>query len=224
MEQVEAAANAVVGRKRRGGRGVPSRQEQVLLACKVGERLREAREMQGYSQVKAAQLLGYANSTKLAKIEGGRDSSQIPLWVVKRAALLYDVSIDYLLGNTENMEVDERRCHAARDTIILMREEWERHRWRDMLVTREVQERVEAVEELAMLMAQQLHEAQDALSRVEELNPRRWENVKGGARLQSAVERAAATGRTAESKLKRLHREARAAAGGVQPELELVYT
>ncbi|MCO7216862.1 helix-turn-helix transcriptional regulator [Halomonas sp. OfavH-34-E] len=224
MEQVEAAANAVVGRRRRGGQGVPSRQEQVLLASQVGERLREAREMQGYSQVKAAQMLGYANSTKLAKIEGGRDSSQIPLWVVKRAGVLYDVSIDYLLGNTESMEVGEVRNHAARDAIILMREEWERIRWRDMVATREVQDRLEAVESLVTLLVDQVGEAEDALARVEELNPRRWDNVKGGARLQSAVDRAAATGRTAQGKLKRLHRDARSAAGGVQPELELVYT
>ncbi|WP_176475691.1 helix-turn-helix domain-containing protein [Halomonas salipaludis] len=195
-----------------------------MLARQVGDRLREAREMQGYSQVKAAQLLGYANSAKLAKIELGNYSSQIPLWVVKRAALLYDVSVDYLLGNTESMEIGEKRSHAARDAIILMREEWERQRWRDMIATRQVQERVEAVEELVNLMSKQVGEACEALSRVEELNPRRWENVKGGSRLQSAVERAAATGRTADSKLKRLHRDARSAAGGVQPELELVYT
>lgn len=224
MEQVEAAANAVIGRKRRGGRGVPSRQEQVLLARNVGERLREAREIQGYSQVKAAHLLGYANSTKLAKIEGGRDSSQIPLWVVKRAALLYDVSIDYLLGNSETMEVDERRNHAARDTIILMREEWERLRWRDMVVTRRVQDRVEAVDQLVSLMCQQVGEAHEALNRVEELNPRRWEDIRGGARLQSAITRAAATGRTADTRLRRIHHEARTAAGGVQPELGLVYS
>lgn len=224
MENIEAAASAAVGRKRVGGPGVPSRQEQVLLAAKVGERLREARELQGYSQVKAARLMGYANSTKLAKIEGGRDSSQVPLWVVKRAGALYDVSIDYLLGNTESMEVDEHRCHAARDTIILMREEWERHRWRDMLATREVQERTEAVESVVGLLSGQIEEAQEALARVEELNPRRWDNVKGGARLQSAVCRAAASARTADAKLKRVHRDARVAAGGAQPELDLVYT
>lgn len=224
MENVEAAANAVVGKKRRGGPGVPSRQEQVLLAGQVGERLREAREMQGYSQLKAARLLGYANSTKLAKIEGGRDSSQVPVWVIKRAGALYDVSVDYLLGNTESMEVDEHRCHAARDTIILMREEWERHRWRDMLATREVQERVEAAESIISLLTEQIEEAQGALRRVEELNPRRWDNVKGGARVQSAIARAAASARTADGKLKRVHRDARIAAGSAQPELDLVYT
>lgn len=224
MEQVEAAANAVIGRKQSGGRGVPTRQEQVLLARSVGERLREAREIQGYSQVKAAQLIGYSNSTKLAKIEGGKDSSQIPLWVVKRAALLYDVSVDYLMGNTESMEVDEVRCHAARDAIILMREEWERLRWRDMLVTRRVQDQLTAVEQMVGLMADQIHEAQAAIERVEQLNPRRWNDVKGGARLQSAVSSAAATARTADARLKRLHREASAAAGGAQPELDLVYS
>lgn len=224
MNHIEAAASAAIGKKRRGGPGVPSRQEQVLLAGQVGERLREARELQGYSQVKAAQMLGYANSTKLAKIEGGRDSSQVPIWVIKRAGTLYDVSVDYLLGNTESMEVDEHRCHAARDTIILMREEWERLRWRDMLATREVQERVEAAESVIGLLCDQVQEAREALARVEELNPRRWDNVKGGARLQSALCRAAASARTADGKLKRVRQDARMAAGGAQTELDLVYT
>ena len=223
MGQIEETASAVIGRKRLGGRGVPSRQEQVLLARHIGERLREAREMQGYSQIKAAKLLGYANSTKLAKIEGGRDSSQVPAWVLKNAALVYDVSIDFLLGNTESMEVDEQRNHAARDTIILMRAQWEKQHWRDMTVIRSAQERVDSVESTVALMADQLDEAVKALSRLEELNPRRWSEMKGGSRLQCAVERASATARTASDKLKRMRREAQSASGGVQPELDLVY-
>ncbi len=76
-----------------GGK-LPSRQEQAVLAKAVGARMREARELAGMSQIYAAKQLGYSNSSKLAKIEGGKDSSQIPMWVIKRSARLYDASID----------------------------------------------------------------------------------------------------------------------------------
>lgn len=80
------------------GSNMPTRAEQAELARVVGLRLKEAREAVGMSQLDAAKQLGYANSTKLSKIESGKHSSQILMWVLIRAAELYDVSLDYLVG------------------------------------------------------------------------------------------------------------------------------
>lgn len=77
---------------------VPCRDRQRQLAVYVGGRLRRAREAAGLSQLDAARLIGYANSTKLSKIETGRHTSQIPMWTLKRAAQAYGASLDYLLG------------------------------------------------------------------------------------------------------------------------------
>ena len=203
------------------GAGVPSRQDQAALARHVGERLREAREMMGYSQIKAAKHLGYANSTKLAKIEGGRDSSQIPMWVIKRAATLYDVSADYLLGNSETMEVEDLRHAALREMNMHMREEWERLRQRDVLAQQRLQDRIVEIEELIGLLERESSEAEMAMRRVAELNTD-WEDMRGGSRLLDAVERTAAAARTARNRLKRYHREAREAGGNLQPELAFI--
>ena len=43
----------------------------AALSKTIGARLRQARDLCGYSQMKAAELLGYSNSSRLAKIEGG---------------------------------------------------------------------------------------------------------------------------------------------------------
>lgn len=67
----------------------------------IGEQMRLARVAAGLSQLEAARRLGYANSSKLSKIEKGR-SSEVPLWVIKRAGLIYGVSTDYLMGACDN--------------------------------------------------------------------------------------------------------------------------
>jgi transcriptional regulator with XRE-family HTH domain len=79
-----------------------SEHEQVVKT--LGERMKAARELCGFSQQQAASLLGYANSSKLAKIEGSTDS--VPLWLIPKAADVYGVSIDYLFGVSDYWERD----------------------------------------------------------------------------------------------------------------------
>lgn len=185
---------------------LPTRQEQAVLAKAVGARLREAREFAGMSQVYAAKQLGYSNSSKLAKIEGGKDSSQIPIWVIKRSARLYDVSIDYLLGNTETMERSDVDHAALRELNALMLADTERQRLRDAVALCGLRQRVVTVERLVGLMAEQITEADQARARVEQSEE--WQEVRGGSRWASATEQAASTARTAVRSLKQLHLEA----------------
>lgn len=201
--------------------GIPNRQEQAELARAVGERLREAREMVGMSQLNASRHIGYANSTKLSKIESGKHSSQIPIWVLKRAAQVYDVSLDYLMGITETMEQEDTRHSALREMMVHMREDWERIRQRDVLVQAGMLNRIKHVETSILLIEQEAEDAASALSRVAELNPDEWQDIRGGARLAAAVERTAAASRTARKNIKRFRAE-NAAAGGA-PQLDLVF-
>jgi len=185
---------------------LPSRQEQVVLAKAVGARLREARELAGMSQVYAAKQLGYSNSSKLAKIEGGKDSSQIPMWVIKRSARLYDASIDYLLGNTETMERGDVDHAALRELNALILADTERQRVRDAVALCRLRQRVVTVERLVGLMAEQITEADQARAKVEQSEE--WQEVRGGSRWANATEQAVSTARTAVRTLKRLHVEA----------------
>ena len=200
---------------------VPTRTEQAELAHAVGIRLKEAREMACLSQQQAARMLGYSNSTKLSKIESGRHSSQIPLWVLKRAAELYDVSLDYLTGITETMERDEDRQAINREMMIHMREAWETMRMRDVAVQGAMLERVKSLEDGLALVDQDCQEALESLQRIIELNKRAWLDMRGGARHESVVERAAESSRKARARIKRFRNENKMSGGC--PQLDLVF-
>lgn len=80
--------------------------DQAEVVRTIGERFREARELCNMSQQRAAEALGYANSSKLAKIEGATDTNSVPLHLIPKAARLYDVSTDFLFGLTTDWERD----------------------------------------------------------------------------------------------------------------------
>lgn len=80
--------------------------EQSDLAKKVGERFREARELVPMTQLSAAEKLGFSNSSKLAKIENGMDTSTVHFYTIWKAAQLYNVSVDFLYGLSDDWERD----------------------------------------------------------------------------------------------------------------------
>jgi transcriptional regulator with XRE-family HTH domain len=100
------------------------RSEYVQVVQTLGERMKAARELCGFSQLKAAKLLGYANSSKLAKIEGSIDS--VPLWLIPKAAEVYQVSIDYLFGVSDCWQRDPV---AAQEQYV---EKWLETHWKQV--------------------------------------------------------------------------------------------
>ncbi|NOR71261.1 MAG: helix-turn-helix domain-containing protein, partial [Methylomarinum sp.] len=66
----------------------------------------EARMLCGYTQRKAARLLGYSNSSKLAKIENSSDTDSVPFMLIHKASNVYNVSMDYLYGLSTVYERD----------------------------------------------------------------------------------------------------------------------
>ncbi len=189
----------------------PTRQDQVLLARLIGERLREARVMAGMGQIEAAKRLGYANSSKLSKIEGGKSSEVLP-WLIKRAGWLYDVSTDYLLGNSATMERGDVDHAALREMHAFLMAASERHRARDVLTLQRLHARIAEIETLLLQAVAMTQAADEARMKVEQQEE--WQEVRGGSRWAEATSRAAACLRTAASRLSRYKTEARAAAGG----------
>lgn len=82
-----------------------SNYERAELAKKVGERFKEARELVPMTQIDAAEQLGFSNSSQLAKIEGGY-SGTVQFYTIWKAAQLYDVSVDFLSGLSDDWERD----------------------------------------------------------------------------------------------------------------------
>ena len=68
----------------------------------IGERLKEMRLERGMSQAEVAKLIGVERVTYL-QYEKGKNK---PVRKLKELATLFGVSIDYLLGNSENIPVD----------------------------------------------------------------------------------------------------------------------
>ena len=65
----------------------------------LGERLRKARKRKGLSQSAASEAIGISNKS-LSRYE--TDSYYPALEVLKKLGRLYDVSSEYLLGNTDS--------------------------------------------------------------------------------------------------------------------------
>lgn len=80
----------------------------------IGPRLFRARELSGYSQTEAATALGYATPSQLNQWETGRRLA--PIFEVIKAARLYGVGTDYLLG--ESHEPDRDPVAGARHAIL----------------------------------------------------------------------------------------------------------
>lgn len=156
--------------------------EQAALVRTIGSRLEEARELCNMSQQVAAKRLGYSNSSKLSKVEGATDTNSVPLWLILRAAKLYEVSIDFLFGLTDDWEVG---ASLGEQSFLL--EAWEQARRRDLAALLEVRRRVAEVSKLVPAIAQAAEQVVEVLARFREINPG-FDEMRGGARLVAVSE------------------------------------
>lgn len=165
-----------------------TRAEQIALARLIGERLRAAREAAGMSQLEAARRLGYANSSKLSKIEKGR-SSEVPTWAIKRAGWLYDVSIDYLMGECDNMAGLAGIPAPILNGVCrgLIRDTGRRRAEADALI--DAARRLQRVRRLAGCVAPLADDLAEAQAIVEQEDA--WQEVRGGSRMAGSSERVA---------------------------------
>jgi hypothetical protein len=187
-----------------------TRAEQSAAVKTIGARMREARELCNLSQGVAAKRLGYSNPSKLSKVEGATDTNSVPLWLIKRAARVYEVSIDYLFGDTDDWEVGSRMVRE-RETSAWLFEAWEKSRRREMDALRKLHDKVEAMEEAIAIMLTASDEAVAALDRFVEVNPE-FEEMRAGSRLVGSVTRASDAAKSAKAKMVRFRMDCTVAA------------
>ena len=86
---------------------------ECAVARSIGQRLRDARALMGdkFHQATVAALVGI-DAKYLSDIENTNDVQTIPLWLIKRLAEVYDVSIDWLFGLVDD---DWELCPENRD-------------------------------------------------------------------------------------------------------------
>ena len=162
--------------------------EQANVIRTIGQRMREARELYNMSQVMAARRLGYSNPSKLSKIESASDTNSVPLWVIARAAKLYEVSIDFLMGASSDWEPKRSRSD---ETVELgwMAAAMESITRREMLVLRSLHDRLEQLDRLLPGLHACALEVDRTLARVKELNPAAYEDLRAGTAHEFAVEK-----------------------------------
>lgn len=182
-----------------------TRQEQAAAVKTIGARMRAARELCNLSQSAAARRLGYANPSKLSKVELATDTNSVPLWLIVRAARVYEVSVDFLFGATDDWEVGARMTQE-REVSAWMFDTFDKLRQRDMETLKRLHDRVQTLTDAVAVMLAASEDASVALARFAELNPA-FEEMRAGSRLVSAVERASDSAKAAKTKMERFRME-----------------
>ena len=172
---------------------------QAEIIKTIGGRMREARELSNLSLSEAARRLGYANPSKLSKVENATDTNSVPLRLIRDAAELYDVSADYIFGLADDWETG-----IPRGMTGWLADRWEQQRRRDIAAMAALGARVDACAELIPGIAADAREVLDAVRRLDALNPDAWPEIRGGGRLNSAAERLERNARAAAEAEKRL--------------------
>ena len=186
---------------------LPDAAERAAIARRIGARLREARENLGIPQTAAARMLGYSNPSKLAKIESGEYSTQVPVWTLARAASLYGASTDWILGVCDDFESPEPVNAAARAVHGLLRDTWERQRQRDVRAIVAALLRVAEVEKECATLARLATAAESALAGFTAANPA-FIDMPAGAPLARAVPQTAAAASRLCARLVKLREDA----------------
>ncbi len=174
----------------------------------IGARLRDARmRLCNMSQRLAAEKLTLANSGMLAKFENATDNRNIPLWLIRRAASLYEVSIDWLFGETEDWETGHRMTQE-RETSRWLFDVWEKAREMDIQHLRLLNDKLEALTAITGEMTKAANDAEAALDRFAEVNEG-FEDMKAGAPLVGSIARIAAAAQHGAARLERIKGEMR---------------
>lgn len=152
----------------------------------VRERCMLARQRSGYSRKEAALKMGYVNTTSVSKMESLSSSAPINLEYIMRAAEVYGVSTDYLMGGSNYPERDAR-CVEQIAVYNSTRQfvESTTDKLMEFFISggRHHHYRMQC-EELLGALTQII----EVINRVRELNPDFDNTIRGGAKLVSLKE------------------------------------
>jgi transcriptional regulator with XRE-family HTH domain len=166
------------------------RADQAKSVKIFGERMREARELNKLSQKDAAKLLGYANSSKLAKIEAASDGNSYPNWLPIKAAHVYAVSTDFLFGISDDWERDPV-VSQERDITRFLFEHWERAKAAEVNAIRVLHNKIVTLEKAVSRTIFRSKENLETINRVREINPDYDDKIKLGSKLARLLEETA---------------------------------
>ncbi|AEG02704.1 helix-turn-helix domain-containing protein [Methylomonas methanica] len=149
-----------------------------------GERMKFSRELCGLSGINASKMLGYDNSSKLSKVELASDTNSVPLWLIPKAAEVYGVSADFLLGLSDHWQRDPERVQQAQMENIL-----EHATKAQDEAIRSTYSQISFLSNAVVAANTKVGQIKATLKRFAELNPG-FEDMKCGARLVRLINEA----------------------------------
>jgi transcriptional regulator with XRE-family HTH domain len=200
-DQEEHDPAQVIRQPRRPGKSNPLRRKNAALFKIVGARLMQAREMCGMTLSEAARQLGYANPSKLSKVEHASDAASVPFWLIPEAAQLYDVSTEFLFGLSDDFETG-----CWRGITPFLQQQWDAQRKRDLKALAVLNKRFMTAAEALPALASAADYMLGAVEVVEEKN-RHFDDMPGGARLKAAARRLQAAAAEVLKAQRQLHLE-----------------
>ncbi len=156
------------------------RRDEIKINQIVAARLRESRELAGLKQYQAADALGI-DRQNLKAFEDNIGFDHYPLAFLQKAALVYEVSVDFLLGLNSDFGTSEA-VRAKRDTSKMIINHFMAMRAMDTQNLDREAARLSALIEMITPVISVTRELGEAMIRFTELNPD-FENMLGGASL-----------------------------------------
>lgn len=157
------------------------RHDQNQLIKVIGKRMIEARQLCNLTQQEAARRLGYKNSSKLSKIEMASDTNSIPILTLYRASKVYDVSMDFLFGFTDDWERDPT-VSQQREIGRWVFEHWERAKIAEVNAIRALYNRQAIIFKSVSGLITRAKENNAYVKKFRENNSK-FDDLKGGNRL-----------------------------------------
>ncbi len=162
----------------------PIRHAQAELVKTIGARLKASRELCNLSLSEAARRLGYANPSKLSKVENATDTNSVPIRLIRDAARIYEVSTEYLFGLSDDFEAG-----VPRGMTPHLLDQWERMRLRDLQAIIALQQKIEAATSVIPTIQRDAQNVIDAINRLTDLNGDAFVDLRGGSILTAAADR-----------------------------------
>lgn len=168
----------------------------LIIIC---QRMREGREIAGLSQDATALLLSIGVDD-YRKIENGVDVPDISLDLLIRAGNVFDVPLDFLIGNTDDWDCGVERRNN--DVVEIMMLEWQAQRMKTVNQIRIQDNKLKIIGRTLSIYQEAISECRLAIRKFEKLNPL-FQDMKAGAAVVGSIERAEMAVNKAQGDLKR---------------------
>ncbi|OQK16735.1 hypothetical protein AU255_02170 [Methyloprofundus sedimenti] len=164
----------------------PGNKAEISMLTIVGSRLMESRRLCLLNRRQAADLLG-VDEFYLGRLENALDADHVQLELIRRAAEVFDVSIDYLFGITDDWERDPVVCYERQVG------QWMYEEFKNQLLSQAVQQqkllrKIDSIDYLVKKSMISLENIFTSLDRFRELNSE-FDDMRGGNNLVNSIEK-----------------------------------